>query len=799
MPISNLLLPLTSLPRIGPAITTSLTNLIGQNKIFDLLLHKPIRAEKILIRPRLFEVAEGQLVIIKAKVESHAKPATPRQPYKIICYTPTGYVNLIFFKIFPSQLAKMKIGSEIAILGHLEKLSGENQIVHPQEVLPANEIEKLPQLNVIYPLTAAITQKFLTKKIHEVLTKYDEKNEEWIDLELLKQQGWSGFGEALKSLHYFKIAPPSLTQSVEDLMSLNSEDKLLRSSAATQPRMTVTATQPRMTVTATQPRMTVTATQPRMTVTAMQPITTIEEVEKNWQLARQRLAYDELLAWQIAVLLAKNKSKQNKKFLQPEKNLAKEFLTTLPFQPTKAQLKAISEIESEIFSNKKMLRLLQGDVGSGKTVVAISACLSTISQQKQTCVIAPTTVLAKQHLYYFRGLLANFKIRVELLTSATTKKQKSKIISDLAAGEIDVLISTHAVLEDDVKFKNLGLAVIDEQHRFGVMQRLKLVEKSVDVDTLLMSATPIPRSLMMGLYGEMDISILNEKPKNRQRIETLVMSAKKTNDIHEAMKRAVLRGEKIYWICPAIETKGANVANISNATDEEELVSVKKKYAELTKIFGAEKVGLLHGKMKESEKEKVMTEFANCSGRPACPPAESDGTTHGKSLAILVATTVIEVGIDVPDATVILVENAENFGLSQLHQLRGRVGRSDKKSFCILLYGENAPKRTFSASQPQISNWWKRLNILRQSDDGFFIAEEDLKMRGSGELLGTKQSGFPEFKIADLNLDSDLLKIAHKNAQLILHLNSLGGLKKNHHELLRLFSYDDCLKMISGG
>ncbi len=708
--VSNFLLPLTSLPRIGPAIAASLTNLIGQNKIFDLLLHKPIRAEKILIRPRLFEVAEGQLVIIKAKVESHTKPATPRQPYKIICYTPTGYVNLIFFKIFPSQLAKMKIGSEIAILGHLEKLSGENQIVHPQEILPASEIEKLPQLNVIYPLTAAISQKFLRQKIVEVLKKLDHKNEEWIDAELLRERDWPSFDEALKSLHY-----------------------------------------------------------------------TAFKSQESWEIARQRLAYDELLAWQIAALLAKNKSQARKNFLQPEKNLAAEFFSSLPFQLTQAQLKSISEISAEIFSDKKMLRLLQGDVGSGKTVVAISSCLATISQQKQTCVIAPTTVLAKQHLAYFRRFLEKFNLTIELLTSATTKKQKTKIIADLAEGKIDVLISTHAVLEDDVKFKNLGLAVIDEQHRFGVMQRLKLVEKGADVDTLLMSATPIPRSLMMGLYGDMDISILNEKPKNRQRIETLVMSAKKINDIHEAMKRAVLRGEKIYWICPTIEE-----------SEEMELVSVKEKFAELTKIFGAEKVGLLHGKMKESEKEKVMAEFANCRGDPCGHPQEK----ASPSPTILVATTVIEVGIDVPDATVILVENAENFGLAQLHQLRGRVGRSEKKSFCILLYGENVPKRTFSASQPQISNWWKRLNILRESDDGFFIAEEDLKMRGSGELLGTKQSGFPEFRIADLNFDSDLLKIAHKNAQLILHR---GDLEKNHHELLQLFGYDDCLKIISGG
>jgi len=407
-----------------------------------------------------------------------------------------------------------------------------------------------------------------------------------------------------------------------------------------------------------------------------------------------------------------------------------------------------------------MLRLLQGDVGSGKTAVAIASCLNSISQEKQTCVIAPTTVLAKQHLTYFSKLLEGAEIKIELLTSANTKKQKAKILTDLIEGKIDILISTHAVLEDDVKFKKLGLAIIDEQHRFGVIQRLKLVEKGQDVDVLLMSATPIPRSLMMGLYGDMDISILNEKPKNRQPIETLVMSAKKIADVYQSIKRAVARGEKIYWICPAIEE-----------SEEVQLVSAKQKFNELSEVFGAKNVALLHGKMKESEKEKVMNEFSKRDG----------------SLKILVSTTVIEVGIDVPEATVILIENSENFGLSQLHQLRGRVGRSDKKSFCILLYGEK-----FGV------NGRKRLNILRESNDGFFIAEEDLKIRGSGDLLGTKQSGFPEFKIADLTFDTDLLKIAHKNAELILHHDQKLQSKK-HRNLLQLFNYDDCLRMINSG
>ena len=525
-----LLLPLSNLKRIGPTLSSFLARLVGQNKIFDLLLHKPIRAEKILICPRLFETPKDSLVILKAKVESHTKPATSRQPYKVICYTPSGYVTLVFFKIFPSQIAKMPIGAEIAILGHLQKISDVNQIAHPQEILPANQIETLPQVNVIYPLGAAISQKFLSQKIREVLEKIDEENDEWIDSNLVKKQLWPSFGAALKNLHNPKFESDFAPEN----------------------------------------------------------------------LSRKRLAYDELLAWQIAVLLAKTQLGKTKKFTKPVENLVENFLASLPFAPTNSQAHAISEISAEINSNKKMLRLLQGDVGSGKTIVAIASCLQAISQTKQTCVIAPTTVLAKQHLAYFRKLLENTKIRVELLTGATTKKQKAKICDDLLKGEIGILISTHAVLEDDVQFKNLGLAIIDEQHRFGVMQRLKLVEKGSDVDTLLMSATPIPRSLMMGLYGDMDISVLSEKPKNRQEIDTRIMSAKKIDDVVESLKRALARGEKIYWICPAIEEN-----------EEISLVSVKKKHDELAAIFGEQTVGLLHGKMKESEKEKIMNQISN--------------------------------------------------------------------------------------------------------------------------------------------------------------------------------------------
>lgn len=696
-----LLKPLSSLKRVGPTMHKTLLRLINQDRVFNLMLHKPLRIEKISFCPRLFEVQNDELVIIKATIESHTKPATSRQPHKVICYTPSGYLNLVFFKVFPGQLERLSVGREIAILGAFQKSSGENQIVHPQEIIDAKDIDQLPKINVIYPLTYLLTQKFLRQKITETLSLCAKEKdiEEWIDAPLLQQKGWNKFLKSLEVLHY-----------------LHGDNGL--------------------------------------------------------ENARKRLAYDEFLAWQIAILLAKKQGVKNKTVINFSEDLPQKFLSSLPFELTKSQQKVMSEIKNDIASNKKMLRLLQGDVGSGKTIPAIYSCLLKISQGKQSCILVPISILAKQHFSYFKKLLEGLDIRVEILTGATTKKQKAKILEELSEGKINILISTHAVLEDDVKFKNLGLAIIDEQHRFGVMQRLKLVEKGEETDTLLMSATPIPRSLMMGLYGDMEISILNEKPRNRQDIETLILSGQKVENVYESTKRAIEKGDKIYWICPAIEEE------IIDENDSEKearnLISAKEKFAELTKVFGTVNIGLIHGKMKESEKEKIMNEFINPNG----------------SLKLLVATTVIEVGIDVPDATIMIIENAEHFGLSQLHQLRGRVGRSEKKSYCILLYGKKYGV-----------NGRKRLEILRDSNDGFLIAEEDLKMRGSGELLGTKQSGFPEFKIADLTFDSDLLKIANKNAEMILQKDDKLQLpeSRKYQELLQLFNYDECLKMVVGG
>lgn len=702
-----LLQPISSLSRVGNSLSNYLEKLLGAGRVFDLLLHRPIRVEQISILPRIDQIINDELVILKGRVDTHLVPSKSRQPFRVICYNQSGYFNLVFFKIFPSQIAKLKINSEIVVLGKFSRALGENQIVHPYEFLPVEQIEKLPKLNVIYSLSSNISQKFLIAKIQESLSKINNNFEEWIDPNLITKLNFSSFYQSLISIHNPKNS--------NDFLPMN--------------------------------------------------------------IYRRRLAYDELLAWQIAITIAKNRNQDNKNqpiINQDFDDILLKFKSNLPFNLTNSQLKAIKEINQEILSTKKMLRLLQGDVGSGKTIVAIHACLQALSVNKQSCIIAPTTVLAKQHFIYFKKLLEQYQIKIEILTSANTKKQKNNILKQLANAQIDILISTHAVLEDDVKFKNLGLAIIDEQHRFGVIQRLKLVEKGDQVDLLLMSATPIPRSLMMGLYGDMDISILNEKPKNRQEILTTIMSQSKSPELFQSIDKIIEKNEKVYWICPIIQENDNDIIDKEPVNQNSDLVSVEKKYQELINRFGNDQVAIIHGKMKESEKELVMNQFSNPESK----------------IKILVATTVIEVGVDIANATVIVIENAENFGLAQLHQLRGRVGRSERKSFCILLYGKK-----YGEVQKQ------RLSIMKQSNDGFLIAEEDLKLRGSGDLIGTKQSGFPEFQIADLSFDGDLLKLANQQAKIIINkdqqLNS--AINKKYHYLLKLFNYYDFLTITKSG
>ena len=490
------------------------------------------------------------------------------------------------------------------------------------------------------------------------------------------------------------------------------------------------------------------------------------QIENPYWPARRRLAFDELLAWQLATLMTKQKLVvASKNIICHDHHLINNFIASLPFSLTLSQQQVSQEISADILSNKPMFRLLQGDVGSGKTVVAIIACLQAISCQKQVAVLVPTTILALQHFKYFSQLLQQFNIKIGLLISDLKKTAKQKLLKQLKNQELDLIIGTHALLEPEVEFANLGLAIIDEQHRFGVTQRLTITQKGNNIDLLLMSATPIPRSLMMAIYGDTAISVIQKKPMQRKKITTLLMSSKKITELSQSLLKFLDKSEKVYWICPAIEEKEITEEIFEN--NNINLTSVQTRYNELIKIIPAKHLAVLHGKLKDQEKDAVMLEFADINSEKK----------------ILIATTVIEVGIDISSATTIIIENAENFGLAQLHQLRGRVGRSDLSSFCILLYNNTQPKQ--------------RLQILKQSDDGFFIAEQDLKLRGSGEIIGTKQSGFPEFKIANLAIDYDLLAICHKHATEILASNN-NEMWQIYQQLMTIFNYQNCLDYCRG-
>ena len=448
----------------------------------------------------------------------------------------------------------------------------------------------------------------------------------------------------------------------------------------------------------------------------------MEELKK----ARTRLVFEELLTFQLALLSLKNQYENEIRGIKYSKDVhMSDVINTLPFNLTKAQLRVLEEIDRDMESEKPMNRLLQGDVGSGKTVVAMIAAYKAVKSGYQAAIMAPTTILATQHLENFNKILGQFGIRCELLVSSVTKKQKGIIIDKLKNGEIDIIIGTHALLQDNVEFKNLGLVVTDEQHRFGVKQRSIIAGKGNNPDVLVMTATPIPRTLAIIVYGDLDISIIDELPPNRKKIDTVAVRENMSDRINDFIKKNVDEGRQAYIVCPFVD-------------ENEEMEDVKsvEKLAENYKdeVFKDYKVEILHGKMKPKDKEKVMQDFKD------------------NKISILISTTVIEVGVDVPNANIMVIENAERFGLAQLHQLRGRVGRGEFKSYCILKYNSNS------------SIVRQRMQTMTSTDDGFKIAEKDLELRGSGEFFGTKQHGLPEFKIANIFDDIKILKLVQELA-----------------------------------
>ncbi|MGB3243213.1 MAG: ATP-dependent DNA helicase RecG [Sulfitobacter sp.] len=478
--------------------------------------------------------------------------------------------------------------------------------------------------------------------------------------------------------------------------------------------------------------------------------------------ARERLAYDELFAHQVTLAMARARERRSKgRASTGDGQLQARVLLALPYDPTGAQVRAVAEICTDMATDRRMNRLLQGDVGSGKTLVAFMALLRAVEAGGQGVLMAPTEILARQHLQGLRPLAETAGVVLEILTGRDKGAERAAKLSALARGDIQVLVGTHAVFQADVVFADLRLAVVDEQHRFGVRQRLELGKKGSRADVLVMTATPIPRSLALAQYGDMDVSVLDEKPPGRKPIKTALVSTERIDEVVGRLRSAIAEGRQCYWVCPLVEE-----------SEVSDLIAAEERFKRLRATLGEGVVGLVHGQMPPAEKDAAMAAF-------------QAGETQ-----VLVATTVIEVGVDVPNATIMVIERAETFGLAQLHQLRGRVGRGQAASTCLLMF-----------QTPLSETGRRRLEVLRETEDGFVIAQTDLEMRGTGDLIGTAQSGVPRFRVADLERQAGLMAIAQSDARKLLSddpkLTTARG--EATRVLLWLMRQDEAIRLISVG
>jgi ATP-dependent DNA helicase RecG len=695
--LNPLFAALTSLAGVGPKLEQLFQRLTGRGeapvRVIDLLFHLPSGTIDRRARPKLRDVAFGQVVTVAVKVDRHRPPPPnrPRAPYLIYASDETGDVVLTFFSARKDYLEKLlPVGSVRYVSGTAAIYDGMLQIVHPDRVVSEADLAKLPLVEPVYPLTEGLGLNQVRRAADSALGRIPSLPE-WQDLSWLARERFPDFGAALRTLH--RPAEPA------DVLPEG--------------------------------------------------------------LAWSRLAYDELLAGQLALALVRAHLRRPAGRATPGTgHLRKRLIEALPFRLTPSQSSAISDITADLAKPERMLRLLQGDVGSGKTVVALLAAATVVEAGRQAALMAPTELLARQHFNTVAPLAAAAGIAVAILTGRERGAERSELLKQLAFGDIHLLIGTHAVFQEEVAFRDLALAIVDEQHRFGVHQRLALARKGEAVDVLVMTATPIPRTLVLTYFGDMDISELREKPAGRQPIDTRTIPLERYEEMVEAVSRALAEGRRAYWVCPLVE-ESENV----------DLAAAEDRFAALAARFGAQ-VGLVHGRMKGADKDRAMERFAA-------------GETK-----LLVATTVIEVGVDVPQASVMVIEHAERFGLAQLHQLRGRIGRGAARSTCLLLY--KAPLGDTAKA---------RLKIMRETQDGFRIAEEDLRLRGEGDVLGTRQSGLPAFKVARVEFHGKYIGAARDDAALALArdptLTTPRGEALRH--LLYLFERDEAIRLIRAG
>ena len=669
--------------RLPPGVTAP--------RVVDVLWHLPTGVIDRRAEPSVADATPGTIVTLKVRVLKHRAPprGNTKAPYKVAVEDDTGKLDLVFFhaerKFIERQLP---VGEERYVSGRLEKYGEALQMAHPDYIVAPESRGDLPLLEPVYPLTAGLSSKVLTKATRQAVERVPEFAE-WQEPRWVQQRGWPTFGEALRRLH--------VPGDAADL----------------------------------------------------------SPGSKAWQ----RLAYDELLAGQLALGLVRQRNKAQKgRAVTGDKCIRERIVEALPFALTGSQVNALKEIADDMAAPHRMLRLLQGDVGSGKTVVALMSMAIAVEAGAQAALMAPTEVLARQHLETIQPLADAAGLSVAVLTGREKGKARAAILERLAVGDIDILMGTHALFQEDVVFKDLAFAVIDEQHRFGVHQRLALQAKGRDggANVLVMTATPIPRTLLMTHYGDLDVSRLTEKPAGRKPVVTKAVPVDAIERLVDRIKAQLKQGAQVYWVCPLIE-----------GSEKSELAAAEERHAYLEQQLG-EGVGLLHGAMPSQAKDATMAAFA------------------ANDLKVLVATTVIEVGVNVPNANIMVIEHAERFGLAQLHQLRGRVGRGVRESFCMLLYmppmGETAEAR---------------LKMMEDTEDGFLIAEKDLELRGGGEVLGARQSGLPEFRVADVPGFETLLAAARDDARLVLEtdpdLASPRG--RTLRPLLYLFECDEAVRL----